>query len=387
MKFVKRLAILGSTGSIGQSALSLVDMFPDRFKVVTLAANAKAELLCQQALKYRPAMVALYDQSSGRELAQRLSGIRVAFGAEGVTEAAVHEDVDAVVSAISGAAGLVPTWKAILAGKDIALANKETLVIAGELVMRTVSSRHVKLLPVDSEHAALHQCLRGANCDEVKLLVLTASGGPFFRYSREQLQTVTVEQALRHPTWRMGRKITVDSATLMNKGLEVIEAHHLFGVGPEKITVVIHPQSTVHSMVEFVDGTVLAQMSVPDMRSAILYALTHPERWQTPLPALDFNKLGPLEFHPPDQELFPCLRMACQALVQGRTYPAALNAANEVAVDWFLKGRLSFTGIPKVIEQVLGDHKPVEPDRLEEILEADAEARRAAHAAVKTLTN
>ncbi len=385
---MKRLAILGSTGSIGRSALSLVDMFPDRFKVVTLAANAKVDLLCEQALKYRPAMVALYEESSSRELGQRLPpGIRVASGAQGVTEAAVHEDVDAVVSAISGAAGLIPTWNAILAGKDIALANKETLVIAGELVMRTVSSKQVKLLPVDSEHAALHQCLRGANRDEVKLLILTASGGPFFRYSREQLQKVTVEQALNHPTWRMGRKITVDSATLMNKGLEVIEAHHLFGVGPEKISVVIHPQSTVHSMVEFVDGTVLAQMSIPDMRSAILYALTHPDRWESQLPGLDFTKLGPLEFHPPDHVLFPCLKMACQALAKGQTFPAALNAANEVAVEWFLKGRLRFNAIPSVIEQVLNDHKPVAPDELEKVLEADRDARRAAQAAVERLTN
>jgi len=382
---IKRLAILGSTGSIGQSALSLVDMFPDRFKVVSLAANAKVDLLCQQALKYRPTVVALCDQSSSRELARRLPGIRVASGTEGVTEAAVHEEVDTVVSAISGAAGLIPTWNAILAGKDIALANKETLVIAGDLVMRAVSTRQVKLLPVDSEHAALHQCLRGAHPDEVNRLVLTASGGPFFRYTREQLQAVTVEQALNHPTWRMGRKITVDSATLLNKGLEVIEAHHLFGVGAEKIAVVIHPQSTVHSMVEFVDGTVLAQMSVPDMRSAILYALTHPERWQSPLPGLDFNALGPLEFHPPDHALFPCLRMACQALAKGRTYPAALNAANEVAVEWFLKKRLSFNGIPKVIEAVLSEHQAIEPEQLEEILEADREARRAAEAAVKKL--
>jgi 1-deoxy-D-xylulose-5-phosphate reductoisomerase len=382
---VKRLAILGSTGSIGRSALSLVDMFPDRFKVVTLAANANLDLLCQQALKYRPAMVALCDQSLSRELAARLPGIRVACGVEGVTEAAVYEDVEAIVSAISGAAGLIPTWNAILAGKDVALANKETLVMAGELVMRTISSRRVKLLPVDSEHAALHQCLRGASRDQVKMLVLTASGGPFFGYSREQLQQVTVEQALKHPTWRMGRKITVDSATLMNKGLEVIEAHHLFRVEPEKITVVIHPQSTVHSMVEFVDGSVLAQMSVPDMRSAILYALTHPERWHSPLPGLDFNHLGPLEFHPPDQALFPCLRMACQALAEGQTYPAALNAANEVAVDWFLKGRLLFTGIPQVIEEVLNNHKPVPPLNLDEVLEADRQARKEAQTAAEKL--
>jgi len=384
---MKRLAILGSTGSIGQSALSLVDMFPDRFKVETLAANARADLLCEQALKYRPAMVALSDPARATELADRLPGIRVASGVEGVTEAAVLDGVDAVVSAISGAAGLIPTWNAILAGKNIALANKETLVIAGDLVMQTVSSRQVKLLPVDSEHAALHQCLRGASLDEVKRLILTASGGPFFRYTREQLQTVTVEQALQHPTWRMGRKITVDSATLMNKGLEVIEAHHLFGFAPEKITVVIHPQSTVHSMVEYVDGTVLAQMSVPDMRSAILYALTHPERWQSPLPALDFEALGPLEFHPPDDVSFPCLRLAYEALAEGLTYPAALNAANEVAVDWFLKERLPFRGIPTLIEQVLDSHKPVVPSQLEEVLEADRQARRDAQAAAVKLTS
>lgn len=379
---MKRLSILGSTGSIGQSALNLVDMFPDQFQVVSLAANARVDLLCEQALKYRPAVVALFDQKAAGALRDRLPGIRVLGGREGVIEAAVHSEVDSVVAGISGAAGLEPTFSALLAGKRIALANKETLVMAGELVMSTVKSQGGTLLPVDSEHCALHQCLRGAQPSQISRLLLTASGGPFFGFTREQLADVTAEQALNHPTWRMGRKITIDSATLMNKGLEVIEAYHLFGMKAGQIAVVIHPQSTIHSMVEFVDGTVLAQMSIPDMRSAILYALTFPERWRAPLPRLNFDRLGPLEFHPPDRDLFTCLDLAYSALEQGRTYPAALNAANEVAVDAFLDGKISFLAIPQLIEQVLARHEPLAVDRLESVLEADSRARIAAREAV-----
>jgi len=379
---MKRLSILGSTGSIGQSALNLVDMFPDQFQVVSLAANARVDLLCEQALKYRPAVVALFDPKAAGALRDRLPGIRVLGGREGVIEAAVHPEVDSVVAGISGAAGLEPTFSALLAGKRIALANKETLVMAGELVMSTVKSQGGSLLPVDSEHCALHQCLRGAQPSQISRLLLTASGGPFFGFNREQLADVTAEQALNHPTWRMGRKITIDSATLMNKGLEVIEAYHLFGMKAGQIAVVIHPQSTIHSMVEFVDGTVLAQMSIPDMRSAILYALTFPERWRAPLPRLNFDRLGPLEFHPPDRDLFPCLDLAYSALEQGRTYPAALNAANEVAVDAFLDGKISFLAIPQLIEQVLTRHEPLAVDRLESVLEADSRARIAAREAV-----
>jgi 1-deoxy-D-xylulose-5-phosphate reductoisomerase len=384
---MKRLCILGSTGSIGQSALSLVDMFPDRFQVASLAANARKDLLCEQALKYKPEVVALFDRTAVEALRERLPGVRVVAGREGVIEAAVHEGGDSVVAGISGAAGLEPTFSAILARKHVALANKETLVMAGELVMATVKSLGTSLLPVDSEHCALHQCLRGCDLSQVNRLLLTASGGPFFRFTREQLATVTAEQALNHPTWRMGRKITIDSATLMNKGLEVIEAHHLFGVSPDRITVVIHPQSTIHSMVEFIDATVLAQMSIPDMRSAILYALTYPERWRSALPRLDFDRLSPLEFYPPDRDLFPCLGLAYAALEQGRTYAAALNAANEVAVEAFLEGRINLVAIPRLIEQVLERHEPLPADRLESVLEADRRARQTAREALTRLSS
>ena len=269
---MKKLSILGSTGSIGKSALDLVDLYPDRFQVSTLAARRSVDVLHAQALKYRPQMIALWDAQAAQDLQGRLPEIEVLSGQEGVIQAAVHPSVNTVVAAIEGAAGLVPTYRALLEKKDVALANKETLVMAGELIMSMVGEGGSNLLPVDSEHSALHQCLRGAKKEEVHRLVLTASGGPFFSKSREQLEGVTVEEALNHPTWEMGPKITIDSATLMNKGLEVIEAYHLFGVQPDHISIVIHPQSIIHSMVEFVDGTVLAQMSITDMKSAILYA-------------------------------------------------------------------------------------------------------------------
>jgi 1-deoxy-D-xylulose-5-phosphate reductoisomerase len=382
---MKRLAILGSTGSIGQSALSLVDMFPDRFQVVALAANARADLLREQADKYRPRIVALYEAEAASRLQESLPGMHVVSGREGVIAAAVAPEVEMVVAGISGAAGLEPTYHAIQAGKDVALANKETLVIAGHLIMQAAKSRGVQLLPVDSEHSALHQCLRGSPPADIGRLVLTASGGPFFGYSRKQLEQVSVEQALNHPTWRMGKKITVDSATLMNKGLEVIEAHHLFKVDSSQITVVIHPQSTVHSMVEFVDGTVLAQLSITDMRAAILYALSYPERWHSELPRLDLTRVGPLEFHPPDADLFPCLGMAYAALREGPSYPAALNAANEIAVDAFLRRRISFTAIPAVIDYVLQNHRSCTADTLEGVLEIDRMARKTARDFIKLL--
>jgi 1-deoxy-D-xylulose-5-phosphate reductoisomerase len=382
---MKRLSILGSTGSIGRSALSLVDMFPDRFQVVALAAHTRAELLCEQAARYRPRIVALFDPEAASRLRACLPGVKVVSGREGVIQAAADSDTDIVVAGISGAAGLEPTYHAIQAGKSVALANKETLVIAGHLVMQAAKSRGVPLLPVDSEHSALHQCLRGSDPQEIGRLVLTASGGPFFGYTRTQLERVTVEQALNHPTWRMGKKITVDSATLMNKGLEVIEAHHLFGVEVSRITVVIHPQSTVHSMVEFIDGTVLAQLSITDMRGAILYALSYPERWQSELPRLDLTALGPLEFHAPDSGRFPCLQMAYAALQQGPSYPAALNAANEVAVEFFLKRRISFTAIPAVIDHVLQKHEGCSADTLEGVLEIDRSSRKKAREYIKLL--
>ena len=275
---MKNISILGSTGSIGQSALNLVDLHPDRFQVIALAARNNTELLHKQCLKYQPKLVALHNPEAAQSIRQQLPNTRVLSGLKGVVEAAVHPDVDLVLAGISGAAGLVPTYEALLEKKDVALANKETLVMAGELITELTNKNHVNLLPVDSEHTALHQCLGNSPANEVRRLILTASGGPFLHKSREELEKVSIDEALRHPTWQMGRKITIDSATLMNKGLEVIEAHHLFGVSADQISVVVHPQSTIHSMVEFIDGTVLAQMSITDMRSAILYALSYPER-------------------------------------------------------------------------------------------------------------
>jgi 1-deoxy-D-xylulose-5-phosphate reductoisomerase len=380
---LKNLSILGSTGSIGKNALALVDLYPDRFQVSTLAARSSVDTLYDQALKYRPQVVALWDEETARDLRGRLPDIEVLSGQEGVTQAAIHPSVDTVVAAISGAAGLVPTYRALLENKDVALANKETLVMAGELIMSIVDSSESNLLPVDSEHSALHQCLRGAKKEEVHRLILTASGGPFFDKSPEQLEGVTVEEALNHPTWDMGPKITIDSATLMNKGLEVIEAYHLFGVPSSQISITIHPQSVIHSMVEFVDGTLLAQLSITDMRSAILYALAYPDRWNSNLPRLDLVSLPALEFHPPDLETFPCIRLAYQALDSGQTYPTALNAANEVAVHCFLSGSLPFSSIPEVIEDVLNQHQPTPMKDLETVLEADFQARRRAEETVK----
>lgn len=381
---MKKLSILGSTGSIGKSTLDLVDLYPDRFQVSTLAARKSVDALYAQALKYRPELIALWDAEAAQNLRGRLPEVEVLSGQEGVIQAAIHPSVDTVVAAIEGAAGLVPTYHALLEKKDVALANKETLVMAGELIMSIAGKGESNLLPVDSEHSALHQCLRGAQKEEVHRLVLTASGGPFFDKSREQLEGVTVEEALNHPTWDMGPKITIDSATLMNKGLEVIEAYHLFGIQPDHIAIVIHPQSIIHSMVEFVDGTVLAQMSITDMRSAILYALSYPDRWNSNLPRLDLLSLSALEFHPPDRNKFPCIRLAYQALENGQTYPTALNAANEVAVHYFLRGSLAFSSIPEVIEKVLNQHQPTEMNDLETVLEVDRQARQRAEETVKS---
>ena len=382
---MKRLSVLGSTGSIGRSALSLVDLHPDRFQVVALAAGKNIELLYQQSLRYRPQLVAVRDPSAARQLRRRLTATEVVSGDDGVVEAAAHSDVDMVVAGIIGAAGLLPTYRALLEKKDVALANKETLVMAGELIMSTVEERGVNLLPVDSEHCALHQCLKGTERKEVLQLVLTASGGPFFGMSRDELVNVTAEEALNHPTWRMGPKITIDSATLMNKGLEVIEAHHLFGATADQISIVVHPQSIVHSMVEFIDGTLLAQMSITDMRSALLYALSFPDRWSSNLPRLNLLSQPSLEFYPPDTEIFPSIRLAYQSLQHGQTYPAALNAANEVAVHEFLNGALPFLSVPVVIEEVLNRHSPSQSLDIESVLTADREARKMALEVVRAM--
>ena len=382
---MKNISILGSTGSIGQSALNLVDLHPDRFQVIALAARNNTELLHKQCLKYQPKLVALHNPEAAQSIRQQLPNTRVLSGQKGVVEAAVHPDVDLVLAGISGAAGLVPTYEALLEKKDVALANKETLVMAGELITELTNRNHINLLPVDSEHTALHQCLGNSPANEVRRLILTASGGPFLHKSREELEKVSIDEALRHPTWQMGRKITIDSATLMNKGLEVIEAHHLFGVSADQISVVVHPQSTIHSMVEFIDGTVLAQMSITDMRSAILYALSYPERWDSNLPTLDLFSLPALEFCPPDGDRFPCIRLAYQALEGGQTYPTALNAANEIAVHSFLDGILPFSAIPEVIEGVLDRHAPCSITDLETVLEADLSARAMTQEAIRGL--
>ena len=382
---MKKLSILGSTGSIGQSVLGLVDLYPDRFKVVALAARSRGDLLYQQARKYQPHTVALFHDQSSQRLKEQLPEIKVLSGPEGVIEVASHPDAEMVVAGISGAAGLLPTYRAIVEKKAVALANKETLVMAGELIMPLVKANRTNLLPVDSEHSALHQCLRGSPKQEVRRLLLTASGGPFFRKSKEQLREVTVEEALNHPTWQMGPRITVDSATLMNKGLEVIEAHHLFQVRSDQISIVIHPQSTVHSLVEFIDGTLLAQMSITDMKSAILYALSYPQRWESNLPALDLFALSSLEFFPPDGDKFPCIRLARESLERGQTYPTALNAANEVAVQFFLEGRIGFSAIAQIIEEVLNKHRASPVPQLEIILEADQQSRQEARKVVETL--
>jgi 1-deoxy-D-xylulose-5-phosphate reductoisomerase len=376
---VKRIAILGSTGSIGRSALAVVDAHPHRLSVATLAAGDNADLLAEQVARYRPRLATL----ATREAADRLrracgAGVVVDQGPEGLVAAATHPDVDLVICASSGTAGLDAVLAAIEAGKTIALANKEVLVMAGALVTEAARRRGVAILPVDSEHNAIHQCLHGRQRREVRRLILTASGGPFRDAPGHVLETVGPDEALRHPTWRMGRKITIDSATLMNKGLEVIEAHWLFGVEADRIDVVIHPQSVVHSMVELTDGSVIAQLGVTDMRLPIQYACSYPDRWEAPLPSLDLLQAGRLDFDAPDHDRFPCLGLAYRALRAGGTMPVVLNAANEMAVETFLAGRLGFTDIPHVIADTMDAHDVMPAASLAGIRQADAWAR--AHA-------
>ena len=372
---MKRVAILGSTGSIGTSALSVIDAYPDRLRVVGLAAGRSTEALSAQIQRYRPAIAAIGDATAVAVLAPASAETRVVGGAEGLIEVATHPDVDILLCASSGTTALEAVLAAIDAGKTIALANKEVLVMAGELVTAAARARGIALLPVDSEHNAIHQCLHGRGAAEIRKLVLTASGGPFRAWPADRLVTARPEDALRHPTWQMGRKITIDSATLMNKGLEVIEAHWLFGVPADRIEVVVHPQSIVHSMVELTDGSTIAQLGVTDMRLPIQYAFSYPERWGALLPPLDLTRCGVLEFHAPDIERFPCLRLAYDALRAGGTMPVALNAANEVAVEAFLAGRLPFPAIAYVIDRTLSAHDVQRTDSLAGVREADRWAR------------
>jgi 1-deoxy-D-xylulose-5-phosphate reductoisomerase len=373
--------------------MSVVESFSDgRFRVVALAAGRNVERLAAQVERHRPELVAVENEECAGRLREELDrrGVRaprLAVGEAGMVEVATHGAARTVVSATVGAVGFVPTLRALEAGKRVALANKETLVIAGELMTRAAEASGAELLPVDSEHNALHQCLRGERREEVRRLILTASGGPFREKSLSTMHGATVEEAMRHPTWNMGAKITIDCATLMNKGLEVIEARWLFGFGADQIDIVVHPESVVHSMVELVDGSVIAQLGVTDMRHAIQYALTYPERHPTAtLPPLDLTRLGALRFESPDTERFPCLRLAYRALRAGGTLPAALNAANEEAVKAFLEGRLRLTDIARVIEHVMDAHETRAVSSLDVVLEVDRQSRAAAAAEIASLT-
>ena len=387
---MKRLAILGSTGSIGRSALEVVEAHPDRLAVVALVAGKNATILAEQVARHRPALVGVASSAVLDDLKRRLpvgECPEMTVGAEALIAAATHPEVDVVLCASSGTAGLEAALAAIDAGKTLALANKEVLVMAGALMVDAARRRGVSILPVDSEHNAIHQCLHGRPTREVRRLILTASGGPFRLLDPAALARVTPEDALRHPTWRMGRKITIDSATLMNKGLEVIEAHWLFGMSAGAIDVVVHPQSVVHSMVEFCDGSILAQLGRPDMRLPIQYALSYPERWAAPAAPLDVAHLGPLEFSPPDLVRFPCLRLAYAALERGGVWPVVLNAANEVAVDGFLSGRAPFGSIPFVIERALeaADAVATAPRTIADVRAAHTWARAFSTETLRTL--
>ncbi len=386
---IKRIAILGSTGSIGRSTLSVVESYPERFQITALAAGRNLDTAFEQAQRWKPRLISVAAKADADILRSRLkaagvAGVEVVHSAAGTVRVATHPEVDFVVSAIVGVAGLEATYEAVHAGKTVGLANKECLVAAGELITAEARRQGKPLLPIDSEHNAVHQCLRGGQMEEVERIWLTASGGPFLETPKSQFASITVEQALNHPTWKMGRRITIDSATLMNKGFEVIEACRLFGLPPDKVQVMVHRQSTIHSMVEFVDGSILAQFSVTDMRLPILYALTYPERVSSDMrfPVMDLRHL---EFCPPDVEKFPCLRLAYEAAEAGGAKTVALNAADEVAVAAFLDGCIRFDEIPDIIKSTLAETKTGKLESIKKVLEADAEARRVAHEKVEQL--
>jgi 1-deoxy-D-xylulose-5-phosphate reductoisomerase len=386
---MKRIAILGSTGSIGHSTLSVAESYPERFQIVALAAGRNLNAAFEQAQRWRPRVISLAKEADADALHSRLKKeglkeIEIVHGAAGIVRVATHPEVDFVVSAIVGVAGLEATYEAVRAGKTLGLANKECLVAAGELITAEARKQGKPLLPIDSEHNAVHQCLRGGRLDEVERVWLTASGGPFLNTPPSEFASITVEQALNHPTWKMGRRITIDSATLMNKGFEVIEACRLFHLPPKKVEVIVHPQSTIHSMVEFVDGSILAQVSVTDMRLPILYALTYPDRIVSDL-RFPVSDLRHLDFCPPDMNKFPCLRLAYEAAEAGGAKTAALNAADEVAVAAFLQGNLAFDQIPRIIEEVLAATDSGKLESIAEVLEADAQARRYAKQVVAEL--
>jgi 1-deoxy-D-xylulose-5-phosphate reductoisomerase len=373
---MKRIAILGSTGSIGQNTLKVIEGFPDRFKVVALTTQTHIDLLCQQAEKFCPEYICVTDESASLKIKPKISSkIKLFEGESGLEELCTQKRIDKIVVAVSGASALLPLLKAIECHKEIALANKEALVMAGAIIMRQASEHNLKIIPIDSEQSAIWQCLEGQDTKKLQTIYLTASGGPFREFSRKQLERISVKQALSHPRWRMGKKISVDSATLMNKGLEVLEAMHLFAASPDKIKVLIHPESIIHSMVEFIDGVIMAQLSITDMRIPIQYAVMYPERMKTSLPGVDFCKINKFHFQKPDMEKFPCLKLAFKAAIEAGTMPCVLNAANEEAVTAFMNGGLSFTDIPKVIEKVLSCHRKIQNPGLTDILQADNWAR------------
>jgi 1-deoxy-D-xylulose-5-phosphate reductoisomerase len=374
---MKRLAVLGSTGSIGVNTLDIVRQFPERFKVIGLSAGLNIQLIKEQILQVQPKVVSVGSKELAERLRQEIpsGSVEIVHGMEGLIRVATHPEVDQVVSALVGAVGLNPTLSAVRSGKGVALANKETLVMAGKIIMEEARKKEAQILPVDSEHSAIFQALLGHRKEDVDRLILTASGGPFLNLSVSELQGVTVRDALNHPHWEMGKKITIDSASLMNKGLEVIEAHWLFNIPVEKIAVQIHPQCIVHSMVEYVDGSIVAQLGIADMRIPISYALSFPQRLPLSLPRLDLSRRGALTFSPPDPDRFPCLQLAYRAIKIGETMPAILSATNEIAVNAFMEGSIKFTEIPLLIQRVMEEHEVKPVHTAEDVLKADQWAR------------
>jgi len=375
---LKKLTVLGSTGSIGRNTLEVVNHNPGRFRVSALAARNNIELLESQINEFKPEMVAVHEDDAADTLRKKGLPVEILSGEAGLIAAATYDQSDMVVSSIVGSPGLVPTFEAIKAGKDIALATKEALVMAGKIIMAEASRQGVKIIPVDSEHSAVFQCLHGRGMDEVRKVILTASGGPFRKRKHSDLGSVTPAEALKHPNWEMGRKITIDSATLMNKGLEVIEARWLFDLPIEKIGVIIHPQSIVHSMVEFIDSSIIAQMSLPDMKGPIGYALSYPERCSDVLPSLNLADIRELTFEEPDRVRYPSLDLTFRALKEGGTMPCVFNAANEVAVDAFLEEKISFTDITGVVSAAMDSHNASKYETIEEVLEASETAKNRA---------
>ncbi len=382
---MKRIAILGSTGSIGVNALDVISRHPKEFSVEALAAHSNVILLAHQAKKFHPKIVAICNESKYGELKKLLSGagIKILCGPAGVEEAARYGDTDLTLVAIVGSAGLIPTLAAIELGKTVALANKEPLVMAGEIITSRAKAKGTRIIPVDSEHSAIFQCLNGHKAADLKKIYLTGSGGPLRQIDAKRFGSLSPEEVINHPKWKMGKKISVDSATMMNKGLEVIEAKWLFGVSVDKINVLIHPEAIIHSMVEFVDGSIMAQLSVTDMRLPILYAFSYPNRIQSFMPTVDFVRLGKFTFGSPDFKKFPCLKMCYEAARRGGSYPVALNAANEEAVSAFLARKIKFTMIPKIIEKIMSLHRPKIKPTLKEILKIDASTREKARSLIR----